>query len=710
MTLHPGSTRAALVALLVVSGLPGCRGCGSDVTTLDADFRVDPGTQALDFGRALEGTRVTRAVLLLAETRASVIVTAAVGAPFRAPTSIEVPGGGQVEVPVTFTAGDGEATGILVLRGPTRTIEVSLRGTGVRPPSCTPSGPCLVSSYVLEEDRCVEARAPDETACDPGNVCLAEGRCRAGLCLGVARTCDDGDACTTDGCSMLSGCVNTARSCPPPADPCRVATCNPSTGCGDAPAPDGTICGAVDCVSGSFCLGGGCRVLPTPDGFPCAPAVACLPEGRCQQQVCQRADAGAWLPSWSARLPGAPSSEAPALLAAGASLYFTTCGMPAGAELADGGADAGLSDGGAGDAGEADGGVCALASWTASGFERFVTPYARDAVEGPRRLLNLSPRGVLLATDGGLELRRGTTGALVDAVAAQVQADAVAVAADGGVHLLLDDGTLALWSQAGLTPVLSLGGPGVLALDVLGALYAWDVDAGVLSRVLSLDDGGLEVTALRPDAGGGALIAVAATAVVGGRQQLTWLPDGGVEARDLSWTSPAGVLQEALPRGVLASPDSVVAFARRCPAPLTSCLPAAEETWARVTDSSTGLARWEARVLPADAGGRLEEVALIAGARGAFAALVQADFAAQDAGAGAFLQLFSEGRRELLCPLPAGSSSLRGALFASGRLFVLVDGGDAGVRLEAYELNALPLSTAGWPQAAGVEGQRRAAP
>jgi hypothetical protein len=161
---------------------------------------------------------------------------------------------------------------------------------------------------------------------------------------------------------------------------------------------------------------------------------------------------------------------------------------------------------------------------------------------------------------------------------------------------------------------------------------------------------------------------------------------------------------------VLASPDSVVAFARRCPAPLTSCLPAAEETWARVTDSSTGLARWEARVLPADAGGRLEEVALIAGARGAFAALVQADFAAQDAGAGAFLQLFSEGRRELLCPLPAGSSSLRGALFASGRLFVLVDGGDAGVRLEAYELNALPLSTAGWPQAAGVEGQRRAAP
>jgi hypothetical protein len=571
---------------------------------------------------------------------------------------------------------------------------------------------------VLELDQCVETVSLDDTACDPGNTCLEQGRCRAGLCLGVPRTCDDNNACTIDGCSMASGCINTPRSCPTPANPCKVAACDPVTGCGEANAPDGTVCGDVDCVAGHFCLAGACRVLPTPDGFLCGVAVACIPEARCRNQVCVRPDAGPWLPRWSARVPGQPSTEKPTMLASGGNVFFSTCGVPRPAP--DGGADAGLDGGGHGrpdagpDGGDAglpdDGGLCALASWTSSGFDRFVTPYE---THGARRLLNLSPRGALLAHDGGLELRSLIDGALRDTLPVRSVPGGVAVSNDAELFLWLEDGTIANWTDAGLVPVLALGGKGLLALDALGALYAWEPDASVLSRVTFEDDGGLLVSPVRVDAGAPSLVSASTSLVVGGQQQVRWLVDGGVEILDISWRSDAGGLLEAEPRGVLASPDSVVVFARQCTSPLTSCPSVDQETWVRVTDRRTGALLWQAQVLPAGIASRLEEAALVNFRPGTVATLVKADFSSLDAGygLGAFLQVFAEGRRVALCPLPPESSDVRGALFAAGQLFILANEGDSGVVvLEAFELKGLPLGFSGWPQADGVEGTRRATP
>ncbi|MEW5743295.1 MAG: hypothetical protein AB1938_30580 [Myxococcota bacterium] len=734
MTFRAWRRCAVVLQLALTAALLSCRGCGTDVDPLDADFRVDPSTQSLEFGRVLEGQQVTKTVLLFAETRAALTVTASVGRPFSAPMTVDIPGGGMAEVPVTFTAGNGEATGTLVLSAPSRTVEVSLHGIGVRPPVCTPSAPCRESTYDLVLDQCVETISPDDTACDPGNICLEQGRCRAGMCLGVPRTCDDNNACTNDGCSMTSGCVNSPRTCPAPADPCKVAACDPLSGCGEANALDGTVCGDVDCVSGHFCLAGGCVTLPTPDGFLCGAAIACIPEARCRNQVCTRPDAGQWLPRWSARVPGQPSTEAPSLLASAGNVFFSTCGVPrpvldGGADGgsdggddagldgggADGGEDAGLLDGGFEDGGldagpGDDGGVCALASWTSSGFDRFVTPYETD---GARRLLNLSPRGALLARDGGLELRSLADGTLKDAVDAVPVPGGVAVSPDAGLVLWLADGTVAHWGDAGLVPVLALGGAGVLALDTAGALYTWEPDAGVLSRVTDEGDGGLALTAVRVDAGLSSVVVASDHVVVGGRQQVRWLSDGGTDFVDLSWFSDAGVLLEAEPRGVLASTDSVVIFARQCVSPLMSCLRVDQELWARVTDLRTGAVRWQAKVLPAGIESRLEEAALVNFMPGTVATLVKADFSGLDAGygLGAYLQVFAEGRRAVLCPLPVESSDVRGALFAAGSLFVLSNEGDSGVVvLEAYELKGLPLSYSGWPQADGVEGMRRALP
>lgn len=721
------TVRLLTVLLLLSLVLGGCR-CSPTIGQVDIGFRVAPETKALEFGRVREGDTKTLAVTLIAETRVAVTVTVSTAAPFSAPSPAEVPGGDNIDVPVTFTAGNGEATGVLTLSVGDKHLEVPLHGVGVRPPECIPSGPCRISIYSLEDDRCVETVAPDETACDPGNVCLEQGRCRSGMCLGVARRCSDDDECTVDGCSMTAGCVHTPRTCPAPANPCRVATCDPMTGCGEGPAVDGTPCGSIDCVRANICVGGKCENIATPDGFECSGEIACLPKGFCRNQQCRRADAGEWRPAWSTRAPGEPSRD---LLVAGGNLFFSTCGVPVSGDAgfdggSDGGDDGGLDDGGSRDGGDdagepadagsdagldggADAGLaCALASYTPTGFDRFVVPYEDLA---PRTLVASAPRGLLLLRDGGVELRSRVTGALVDSLSARVHPGSVAVSADGGIQLLDDDGLLSTWTtDAGLVPVVSLGGPGVVALDVTGALYAWDSDAGVLVRVQEAD-GGLVVTAVPvPDAGLASLAAAQDRVLVGGDSLVRTLPDGGLERVPLTWRDvDGGALDLEEPR-VLMSNDTAIVFYERCRNELTSCMPLERETWVRALDSTTGVTRWVAQVLPAGVSSQLEEIALASIFRTTLVAtLVKADFEAFDAGVRAYLQVFSEGTRSVLCPLPPESSELRGAYFGAGFMFVLSDR-DAGVTLEAFDLKGLSPSPSAWPLAGGLEGTRRAAP
>lgn len=699
----------ALAAAFVAS----CGGCDGGLSSFDADFRVDPSTSALEFGRVLEGTRVTLVVVVQAETRAPVSVTASVQAPFSAPEAVAVPGDGEVELPVTFLAGDGEVMGTLVLRGAGRTVEVPLHGTGVRPPACVPSAACRESTYSLDEDRCVESVLPDDAPCDVANVCLEQGRCRGGSCFGVARGCDDADACTVDGCSVLTGCVNTPRLCPAPSDPCRVATCDSVTGCGDEPAADGHVCGSVDCVEGHFCVSGACRVLPTPEGFLCAPAVACLPEGHCHQERCERAPStGDWQPEWSAPLPGQPSGGEPALLSAAGNLFFNLCGLPRPAAqdagVDDGGvSDAGASDGGGMDGGGADdGGVCGLASWTGTGFERFLAPYVEGEAGVARRLVNLSARGVLVARRGALELRDGTTGALVGSLDVDVAPGAVAVGPDGVIEVAFDGGERLGWSAAEVSSRPAMEGVEVLALDGVGALYGWAPGAGRLLRATHLDDGGVFTEDVFTGVDGASLVTAGGRALVGGREQVRWLGDGGVERVDVSLGFAPALPDVPLARGVFATGDATVVVGRRCPSPLISCGPEVEETWARVWEPS-GQALWEVMVVPGEVQGRVAEAALVGAGPGAFAALVQAD---TGAGVGAWLEVFANGSRTMLCPLPARSSEVRGALFAAGRLFAITGGEGGPLWLEAWNLQALPLAATGWPQGDGLQGQRAASP
>lgn len=694
-------------ALLMLAGCECVR--PGPVEPIELGLRVQPAE--LDFGRVLEGTTKVLNVTLTSATRAPITVQLETDAPFEVAAIAEVPGGGDLEVPVSFRAGDTAVEGLLRLTVGDRSAVMKLRGTGVRPPDCRPSGVCIVSVYSLEEDRCIEAQAADDAPCDTASICLEQGRCRMGQCLGIARRCDDNDVCTDDACAMELGCIHTPRVCPSPTAACRVATCDPLLGCGEGPAPDLTSCGPQDCIEVNFCFMGTCRTQPTPEGLPCSPAIACLPEAQCHNQECTRVSEASWAPSWSARLAGEPSGS---MASSGSTLFFSLCvdGGIVDAGLPDAGLDDGGEDGGEEDAGEDAGApdagsldpsptvqlFCSLASYTGTGFERFerdggVQPH--DYTDGSRSVLAVNSGGVVLQRDGGLELRSPVNGALraeLDFAPARsllvIERDRVLFWADGGVQA---------WVDGGVTLLASVEAP--TAMGRGSALFAWNPDAGLLTRLQPLGDGGFERQELvLPGIDSSALAVTENFTTFGavGRARFDGLNDGGFVRFDWSSTD----VSEFLDDQTLSSTLATDVFYLRCDG---GCGGPEQETRVQVFDTATGAALWETGVTGPLFPGQMLATTLIDGRAGGFVTLVRFE---TDAGPRAVGALFADGERKAICRLPDVSGAIEQAHFSATALVVTVRRPDGSVVLESYPLGALPISRTSWATPQGVAGTR----
>ncbi len=136
-----------------------------------------------------------------------------------------------------------------------------------------PSNPCAVD-HCSTPTSCDIHLAADGSSCDDGLFCNGIAVCQGGVCRnGAAPSCSDGVTCTTDSCDealarcvhvsqpgccrsdadcldndactteerCTSGtCVSLAAICPPSA--CADAFCDPQSGCGLMPVPDGVSC------------------------------------------------------------------------------------------------------------------------------------------------------------------------------------------------------------------------------------------------------------------------------------------------------------------------------------------------------------------------------------------------------------------------------------------------------------------------------------
>ncbi|WPB78676.1 hypothetical protein KYC5002_05860 [Archangium violaceum] len=688
---HPGLL--LLVAFVLVGG---CRCDEPPVGGTRGDFDVE--ARVLDFGRVLEGDTARRSVTVVGTGRASVTVSASVrGGPFSlAETGVSVPGASSVALEVLFPAGNGPAEATLVLSSGGRSVEVVLRGQGVRPLACVPSAPCRQSRFELEPGVCVESDSPDGAACIPGSRCQENGRCQAGACVGSPRTCDDGNPCTRDACSPEQGCITSPVVCPSSGNPCRVGLCDRERGCTEVDARDLSVCGKVDCVTSQLCFSGTCREVPTPEGLLCSPATPCQGEGHCQSGECVRPDVTELVPAFAQELGGEPSFTpgGPVLLAQGESLFASVCG---------------------GDAG------CRLVSYTSEGFLRFETPYPEGSA---RTLLGVSDAGVVLHEPEALEsYSSSVTGApqwRVPLTSLEAPPEAGGPSTGVGRVALGPEGnvvSLVSWEGGSSALVVLAPDGGVLrqgtldgfaeearvALDSRGEVFLFAA-GGPLVRA-EPEDGGTgfrSIPLLEEVPESGASLAVAGDWLFAGARAFVGV-DGGTPSA-ARWDVGAPSVRP-LDEPVLLLEDAGYAFARTCSrTDGTVCAPEEEGVLLRAFDARGGKARWEVPLFPDEAPGVLHEAVLVQGGGVSTVTSMRLGGVTR-----AHLQVFAEGERLMMCPLP-GNPRVVGALYAGHSVYVALER-EGSWRLEAFDLEPfITAETRGWPQASGVSGSRRASP
>jgi hypothetical protein len=282
--------RSGLVTLVLFIGV-GCREGG--LSTADAQLEAPA---ALEVGAGFVGWPRSASLQLSNRGPAPLTVQVRVAAPFSTSVrEVQVPGGTSAGLTLSFvSASPGRFAAALELepdQGAPLTVALSAEARGV--PDCTPPNVCRKSRFDPDQG-CVEEDV-DGVACSDG--CVTEGQCSRGACFGTAVSCDDHDACTADACSA-EGCLHQSVECPSFADPCRVPICDPATGCGSAPAPDGTSCGDNDCVTAHVCIAGACVARGAPEGSQCAQPSACRAESRCVAGACTAPPAQIPTPRW----------------------------------------------------------------------------------------------------------------------------------------------------------------------------------------------------------------------------------------------------------------------------------------------------------------------------------------------------------------------------------------------------------------------------
>lgn len=276
---------AAVAALCAVAS--GCRCGGEPLAPFVADLRVEPAR--VDFGPVFLGHRAYAGLSLTNVSNGPLSVRASIAAPFFAPAEVALVQGEQAWLPLEVSTDvEGPLLAELELAFADQQTRVPVVAVAVAVPPCGASGECRTGVFLPDAGRCVDSPLPDGTACGAANLCLRDGRCLGGRCVGEAVGCDDGNACTEDSCLPATGCAHrdVSAQCPKPEDVCLVATCEPTSGCGLAEASDGTSCGPNDCVSAQVCMAGVCVTRPSPEGSSCGSRTPCRGPGACHGSTC----------------------------------------------------------------------------------------------------------------------------------------------------------------------------------------------------------------------------------------------------------------------------------------------------------------------------------------------------------------------------------------------------------------------------------------
>ncbi|MGM0575234.1 MAG: hypothetical protein ACQEXJ_05850 [Myxococcota bacterium] len=181
--------------------------------------------------------------------------------------------------------------------------------------SCADDNPCTADGCQAETGCTYDTASLEGAACGTNDACV-QHECVGGTCTQASETdCFDGDPCTSDACDPAEGCTRdpvddvpcddgdactgegtcSGGSCADGApidcadgNPCTTESCDPETGCAQAPLPDGEDCEDGDaCTDPDTCQGGTCEPgssVDCDDDNPCT-ADTCDPDAGCANEA-----------------------------------------------------------------------------------------------------------------------------------------------------------------------------------------------------------------------------------------------------------------------------------------------------------------------------------------------------------------------------------------------------------------------------------------
>lgn len=187
---------------------------------------------------------------------------------------------------------------------------------------------CKKNVCVPETGNCELLPVNEGMQCETSNICIIDGKCKNGECVGEPLSCDDNNPCTEDSCDKDKGCVHTPLDNVPCDDnnPCTKGdvcmngkcesgnenVCNtPCESDDDCKSlDDGNICNGIYTCKNGFCIfdpdsvvkcdeieeqckenlcdpvDGVCKILNKPDGTKCDDGDLCTENDVCQNGFC----------------------------------------------------------------------------------------------------------------------------------------------------------------------------------------------------------------------------------------------------------------------------------------------------------------------------------------------------------------------------------------------------------------------------------------
>lgn len=295
---HPKILQLSLLFTILGVGLPACEGCSeTELSLVQGALRIDPnevnagpvpklGSKALSITLANIGLQPINITSLATSNRSG---SSESGLEF-SDALVSIPPEQSIELVITIRPED------LPLGLTERIVRVGYTDPELSEQSitlrfdvveCDDENACTTDELDPISGECIFT-FNDGASCDARDLCIVDGQCNQGVCLGEPKNCGDNNPCTRDLCNQADGTCfyESDSSVCNDQNPCTEDTCS-LEGCSYTQLTSGTPCDDGDeCTIDEVCLLGECQGSALADGVVCNDQNSCTVNDACLAGAC----------------------------------------------------------------------------------------------------------------------------------------------------------------------------------------------------------------------------------------------------------------------------------------------------------------------------------------------------------------------------------------------------------------------------------------